>query len=780
MKFKKRIITVGIVATALACLCIFSACSAPSTISATVSKSNMGVEIADTMYGLFLEDISFAGDGGLVSELVNNGSFEYEAEPKAYWNIDSDGAQVIKSERDGLNANNQSFLRLDADGEINLENLGFVEFYTTMTQRYKKEKMATADMGFRKDVEYELSMYVRLNDFEGSIHAALISENNSKEAQLLLPKSRNTWTKIGAVLKSNVSEDGSLNIRIQGKGSLDIDFVSLTPTDAYGYGDEQWKYVTLRDDLYQALDDLSPAFVRFPGGCLAEGDSFEHLFDWKKTIGPLEQREQYRNIWREDEKGKYYNNTFSLGYHEYFQLCDDLGAKPVPILNVGMICQFEANYNKVSKAYKNGRMSNDEWEKYLDTIALRPGTDKFNAYIQDIFDLIEYANGGVDTQWGAKRAANGHPQPFNLEYLGLGNENWGEVYWRNFDALYNAVKAKYPDIKIISSASYQFSGDYIDEAWEIVNEKYPDTIVDEHYYTSQNKLFKNNDRYDSYDRNGAEVFVGEYAASCWGIGKYWTQNNMWSAIEEASYLTALERNGDIVKMASYAPTFAKINAQCWDLNMIWFDSQNIVLTPNYFNQMLFANNTGTRYIDTGIDIKGVYSSASVDEAEQTLYIKIVNSNARAMDVSLNVDGFGPINASSMQYMSGVRAACNELGSTTVVPYQKDCKINGGKVSVKVNGESINVIRVYYGDNDGSEAYTLPDLPTTMHSEVTEYKKIFVTPETGLCLGMLGAAILMSVFFVLLNLFVKNKSQIKLFKSKSKKTGDIKGNDGVNE
>ncbi|MDE7078997.1 MAG: hypothetical protein K2O95_02630 [Clostridia bacterium] len=761
MKRKNLLITI-IIALALACIVALGACSVPNSISATVSKDNMGVEIDDTMYGLFLEDISFAGDGGLISQLVNNGSFEYAEQPTAYWNFV--GESIKLSDEGGLNSANPSFLRIDASGEISLENLGFVEFYDTLTKNYNSEKMNTPDMGFHKDVDYDVSLYVRPNGFEGEIYAQLKSASNVNKAKFDLSKtSAGEWSKIETTLRSTATEDGSLVITIEGNGSLDVDFVSLIPQDSYGYGKDEWKYVSLREDLYSALENLSPAFIRFPGGCLAEGDTFEHLFDWKKIIGPLEERAQYHNIWREDENGRYYNNTFALGYHEYFQLCEDLGAKPLPILNVGMICQFQAKYNAVSKEYKNGKMTQQEWEDYLDTVALRPGTAEFEQYVQDIFDLIEYANGtDVNNEWVQKRIQNGHLEPFNVEYLGLGNENWGELYWRNFDALYNRVKEYCKErgyqIKIISSASYQFSGDYVDEAWEIINEKYTDTLVDEHYYTSQNKLFKNNDRYDSYERSGATVFVGEYAASAWGIGKYWTQNNMWSAIEEASYLTALERNADIVKMASYAPTFAKINSQCWNINMIWFDSQNIVLTPNYFNQMLFANNTGTRYIDTGIKAKGVYSSASVDEQEQVVYIKIVNANKKDISISLDIDGFGALNASSMQYMSGVRAACNDLQSTTVIPYQTDCDISGTTVNTKINGESINVIRVYYGENDGSNAYVLPDLPANMHQEVTEYTKFFVVPELAVVYGVSAVVVLIAVAVIALVVCLKKRAK----------------------
>lgn len=275
------------------------------------------------------------------------------------------------------------------------------------------------------------------------------------------------WSRYEVTLVSKYDRDGGLYLYFGEKGSVELDFVSLVPKDSYGYGSDEWKYVSLREDLYEAIADLNPGFIRFPGGCLAEGDDLSRLFSWKNTIGPLEEREQANNIWRDESIGKSYNNTFALGYHEYLQLCEDLGAEPLPILNVGMICQFEfdPDYRDYEADYLDGKISEADWNAYLDRFALRPGTEEFDAYVGDVLDLIEYCNGSVDTEWGALRAANGHPEPFGLEYIGLGNENWGLVYWRNFDALYNAVKEAYPEITVISSASYQFSGDYIDESW---------------------------------------------------------------------------------------------------------------------------------------------------------------------------------------------------------------------------------------------------------------------------------------------------------------------------
>ena len=759
---KKVFFTAIVISAALCSALIFSSCT--KDVSATVDKNAATVEVSQDLYGLFLEDISFAGDGGLISELVNNKSFEYEYDHTAYWRF-SDLQAYTDANEYSMNENNLNYLHVSVNGKGTALNLGYVEFYDDMTANYNEEKKNTPDMGFVQGETYDFSAYVYNMDFSGSMTAAPSYEGCSVSANITLPAQNGGWTKVAGSFTADKSEDGGLLLTFEGTGNLLLDFVSLTPRGAHGYGDAEWKYVTLRSDLYEALDRLNPSFIRFPGGCLAEGDDLQNLFSWKNTVGPLEERKHADNIWRDDENGRYYGNTFSLGYHEYFQLCEDLGALPLPILNVGMICQFQFDpgYRDTEAKYRAGKMSEDEWNEYLSSFAYAPGSPEYEEYTQDILDLLDYALAPAGTnEWADLRAENGHPEPFDLRYLGLGNENWGDVYWRNFEPLYNAVKtycaAKGYDVTVISSASYQFSGEYIDESWEIINEKYTDTLVDEHYYTSGNKLFKNNDRYDNYERTGATVFVGEYAATCWGIGKYLDSNNMYSAIEEASYMTAFERNGDLVKMASYAPTFAKYNAHCWDRNMIWFTSRDIVLTPNYFNQLLFSNNTGTRYIPTDLSFSKGYSSVTVDEDSQTLYIKVVNASGNTINTSFSLQNFGDINASSMQYIAGVKAAYNEPGATTVAPVQKDCVTDGSVVSASLLPYSINVIRVCYGDNDGSALYSLPPLPDNMTGEVTEFTKPYITPEAAIAIGVTGAVILLAAAAAVVFAVLKKKKR----------------------
>lgn len=733
---------------------------AADTAELNISADNISHEVSNTLYGAFIEDISKAGDGGLVSNLVYNNSFEYNDTSEenaelneAYWNFTNIEHTVSTDEP--MNENNTHYESLSVSGKGLVTNLGCVELWDYKTYDPNEKLQKTADMGFKEGLEYDFSCYIKNVDFDGTVQVYLEGDKNPAAAyQIDISNCNAAWRKVETTLKSAATEDGALTIEFNGTGTLYLDFVQLIPHDSYGYGQEQWKYTTLRADLVSALKDLNPSFIRFPGGCFCEGDSLERLFDWKSTIGPLEEREQSYNVWRNDEAGDYYINSNAMGYGEYFNLCADLGAEPVPCLNVGLTCQGRNGYDINVDALKKLTMSDEEFRQYLidvrgyseddnegiesrinevnalgytseadfdaylKTIALTPGTAEWENYVQDILDLIEYANGdATTTYWGAIRAANGHEEPYNLKYIGLGNENWGDVYWRNFDALYKEVKAAYPDITVITTAGTWLEGDAFDTAWEKANSQYTDCYVDEHYYTSSSYMYEINDRYDSYDRNGAKVFVGEYAATADGIGTIQTKSNMLEAVEEAAYMTGFERNSDVVKMTAYAPTFAKVNSQNWAVNMIWFDSQRTVLTPSYFTQMLYSNNIGTKYVDasfTGdIPVTELAQSVTVDEEEQAIYVKLVNSTGSSRTVNLNLSGFSDINYASNQYISAdYKSACNEIDTDYyIAPQEKQLEINENTVTVNTDKYSVNVIRITYGDNDGSTLYQLPeDIP----------------------------------------------------------------------
>ena len=760
-----------------------------------ISKKSESYKISDKLYGSFIEDISYACDGGLVSNLVNNDSFEYKFNNTTAWV--ADGLTLGTGTEKPLNKNNPTYAEISVNGKGTLKNTGYTEMYKYKSYDRDEKKAKQSDMGFKKGGEYEFGCYIKNENFKGDVNVYLDSKSNKNNiVSLDISKTDGIWTKLTATLKSNADEDGALAIEFNGKGKIDIDFVTLVPKSSYGYGTKEWKYVTLRDDLYTALKQLSPKFVRFPGGCLAEGDSLANLYDWKETIGPLEERVQFYNLWRDDE-GRDYINTNAMGYHEYFQLCADLNAEPLPILNVGLTCQGRADYDAYVNALRKLNMTDEEWEKlltdeihidpddeenrkgytehieslniksqadfdkYLDTIALKPGTKEWDAYVQDILDLIEYANGGATTTyWGALRAANGSAKPFNLKYIGLGNENWGEIYKRNFEALYKEVKKAYPDITVISSSGTYLEGDAYDYNWSWINKDYADTVVDEHYYTNDGYLFDHNDRYDNFDRNGAHVFIGEYAATSSGIGTIQTKSNMNEAVEEASYLTGIERNSDIVDMASYAPTFAKVNAQCWNVNLIWFNSQEVVLTPSYYVQMLFSNNYGNEYIksnfDNGKTVKdGLYESVTVDRESETLFVKLVNTTGKKQSVDVKLSDFGNINKVSAQSVKGsYKAACNEIGSLTTYPSEYDLT-NSENISVDMDKYDVTVLRIAYGNNDGASFYSLPDNINTMTTSVKKYTPPAVKIAIPCAVG--GAAVIIFAGIVITKTVKKKKN-----------------------
>ncbi|MGN0556145.1 MAG: alpha-L-arabinofuranosidase C-terminal domain-containing protein [Candidatus Fimenecus sp.] len=695
----------------LLCTAQIAFAAKPDVQAVTVDADNISHDISNTLYGAFIEDINFAVEGGLNANLVRNNSFEYlHGDEKALsgWTIDG---QYIRKVGSGISENNPAYIYMPDAKDRAVKNYGFCEYYDYKTKHVNQKSIDAGSMGIKAGEAYTLSLWFKETDT--TVTAFL--ENNQGEKlsdTVTFRVQTDVWAKYTVDLSAAKTDGGILVLKF-GTGDVTFDFVCLYPQKSYGYGTDTWKYTSLRQDLFDALYALHPAFLRFPGGCVAEGDSLENLFNWKDTVGPLESRKQFHNLWRNAELD--YNNSFSVGYHEYFQLCEDLGAAPVPILNVGLICQARCGYDDTYAKYKSGEMTAAEWEDYLDTIALRPGTSEWDDYVQDILDLIEYANGDVSTEWGAKRAENGHPAPFGLSYIGLGNENWGEVYFRNLQALKAAVNEKYPDITVITSAGPVSSGEQFDKSWEILSKDYADTIVDEHYYQDDWWYLENTDRYDSYDRDGAKVFLGEYAATARGVGTIQTKSNLKAALSEAAYMTSLEKNGDVVVMASYAPLLAKSDAEQWNINLIWFDAYNVVLTPSYYTQMLYMNNTGTKYVKTDLPDgnDGVYQSVTVDPEQELLYVKLVNTTGEKKAFTYDFAGFGQVQYADVLTLSDrSAAACNELGKTTIVPTVKKVE-NIDTPTVEAAGYSVNILRIAYGNNTKAEGlYKLPKMPDT--------------------------------------------------------------------
>ena len=380
----------------------------------------------------------------------------------------------------------------------------------------------------------------------------------------------------------------------------------------------------MRSDLAQMLADMKPKFIRFPGGCLVHGDGLGNMYRWKNTIGPIEERIEQRNLWG-------YHQTAGLGYYEYFQFCEDIGAKPLPVLPAAVSCQNSGGTWRIGGTGQKA-------------IPI----DEMHEYIQEVLDLIEWANGPVNSKWGSKRAEAGHPESFNLEYVGIGNEDKiTPEFKERFKMIFDAVKKKHPEITVIGTSGPFHSGEDFDKGWQFASDlKIP--IVDEHYYTDPKWFITHQHRYDNYDRNKSKVYLGEYAS--WG-------NKMINAIAEAAYMTSLERNGDVVVMASYAPLLAKKDFTQWKTDMVFFDNKEICPTPNFYVQKMFMTNQGDYYYDNIIskDEKDTMlaSSCVKDSNAGDIILKLVNAGTDKKKMNINLAGFNNfIPEAEMTVLSG--------------------------------------------------------------------------------------------------------------------------------
>ncbi|HEY5078792.1 MAG TPA: alpha-L-arabinofuranosidase C-terminal domain-containing protein, partial [Opitutaceae bacterium] len=471
---------------------------------------------------------------------------------------------------------------------------------------------------------------------------------------------------------SDTDPKARLAILVEGKGTMDVDFVSLFP-------EHTWRDRPggLRADMVQALADMHPGFMRFPGGCIVEGSSLARRYQWKNTIGPVEDRKLLINRWNYEfihRPTPDYFQSFGLGFFEYFQLCEDIGAQPLPILNCGMACQFNS-------------------------AELCPLGD-LDAYIQDALDLIEFANGPADSPWGARRAAMGHPAPFNMRLLGIGNEQWGLEYFARYEKFANVLKARHPEISLVSAAGPDPADPRFRMAWAHLRELHAD-IIDEHCYAGPDWFFSNTHRYDHYDRNGPKVFMGEYAAQSVATVSTKNRNNLECALSEAAYLTGLERNADVVRMASYAPLFANVDAWQWTPDLIWVDSLRIMRTPSYYVQSLFSRNRGDRVLPVGMGEaaggpqRRIYASASVEDASGDVIVKVVNATGADSATSVDLRGAGKVAGAKWTVLqSGDPNDENTLGAPDrVAPADRPIEAQGGKLSVILPAYSFSIIRV---------------------------------------------------------------------------------------
>ncbi len=669
--------------------------------SLNISSENIAYSISDSIYGLTLENESNAIDGGLVSNLINNNSFEYSNNPVASWDISAQTYSVMSE--NGVNEKNTSYLSVTVGGNGAIRNLGYTEFYNYKTYQVNSKKAGTPDMPFKKNEIYQFTAYFKNIDYKGTITASLAADGNTEKYQFNIDHCTE-WMPITLEIKSNVTADGALMLSFEGTGSFNIDQVTLVPMSSYGFGNSNWKYVSLRSDLIRAIYDLSPSFVRFSAGELDASTEIENIGSWKNTIGPLETRKQsYTHV----NKNVYSVNSNSMGMYEYLLLCEDIGADAIPVINAGIVTEKKDEYNEVTSDYDNGELTAEEYQSYLDTISYYPGTEGFQMYLQDVLDLLEYANGDEASVWGAKRIEDGHKNSFNLKYIAIANCGYGDLFWQNFDELYKAIQGNYPDVRIIICTENNEQSTAVTEK---ANSLYRDVIVDENYCVRGGKLFSRSAIFDDKERSGLQKSVRRYSVNT-AVGDTVTKNNIWSAIENASFLTGVERNGDLVQMAAYDTTLAKVNAQVSDTSLVWFDSHDLVRSPDYYMQMLFANNTGTHYVTVDDEeIEGIYRSVTVDTDKKVIYVKLVNSTKTPHKINLNIDGFKKAKNPTAQSMTAnFRASCNEIGEDLhVAPVQAELTIKENQILYDVAGYSVNVIRIPYASNDGTELFELPE------------------------------------------------------------------------
>ncbi|WP_310602176.1 alpha-L-arabinofuranosidase C-terminal domain-containing protein [Anaerosporobacter sp.] len=523
-----------------------------------INGEKQGIDISDNLYGLFFEDINFAADGGLYAEKVINRSFEFDASLAE--NGQLHGYEVVNNAKlticteDALNKNNPSYVELTAESEDSgMRNKGFLE-----------------GMSFEKDEEYRFTVYIKSDSYKGKVKVALENRDGNSIGSAYIEDVDSSWEKKEIIIKAEETvEKGSLSLLLEEKGSVYMDMVSLFPVNTYKNRENG-----LRADMVKMLEELNPTFIRFPGGCIVEGNPLENAYNWKDTVGDVAQRKQNENLWIGTTKYPYYQ-TYGIGFYEYFLLCEDLGAQAVPIVNCGMSCQARAAGQTNTLAALN----------------------ELDEYIQDALDLVEFCRGDASTTWGSVRIGMGHTEPFEITCIGIGNEQWGDEYFKRYEKFVQVFREKYPDIELISSSGPLSSGDLFDNAWKEINSHNDDAVsyadlVDEHYYNEPEWFLKNTSRYDSYDREGAGVFLGEYAAK---------SNTLGAAVAEAAYMTALERNSDIVKMAAYAPLFGNTLSSQWRPDMIWFNNSNVFGSVNYYVQKMFANNTGDYILESALE-----------------------------------------------------------------------------------------------------------------------------------------------------------------------------------
>ena len=573
-------------------------------------------EISDLLMGIFFEDINYSADGGLYAELIQNRDFEYDPSDREgdknwnsthSWKLEGENATFTVSTSDPIHPNNPHYavLKTNQPGAA-LTNTGF------------------DGIALKAGEKYDFSLFARIPEGSksGKLLVRLVDADGTVQGETTVTVSSRSWKTYKAVLTAKTSADTRLELRPQSAGEIELDMISLFPQNTF-----KGRKNGLRPDLAQTLADMHPRFVRFPGGCVAHGDGLKNIYQWKNTIGPLEARKPARNLWG-------YHQSMGLGYYEYFQFCEDIGAEPLPVLAAGVPCQNSACHGDLRGGQQGGIPMSE-----------------MGAYIQDILDLIEWANGDArKTKWGKIRAESGHPKPFNLKYIGIGNEDLiTDVFEERFTMIYLAIKEKYPEMIVVGTVGpFNEGTDYV-EGWKLAD-KLGVPMVDEHYYQSPGWFLHNQDFYDKYDRSKkTKVYLGEYATHISG-----RRANMETALTEALYLAALERNGDVVHMTSYAPLLAKDGRTQWNPDLIYFNNREVRPTTGYYVQKLYGQHAGDHYIPSQVNLDNqdsrvklrVGSSIVRDSKTGDVIVKLVNLLPVSIETDVRLPGMDGIQSSA--------------------------------------------------------------------------------------------------------------------------------------
>ncbi len=618
----------------------------------TVDAGKKGAAIQPTMYGIFFEDINFGADGGLYADLIENRSFEF---PQHLMGWDTYGNVTVSTDRPAFERN-PHYVTIASPGHrakvSGLENRGFF------------------GIGLRKDMTYQFSAYLRpaVKGKKAVVRVELVSSGNNIIDRKKIEVTGDDWQKYATVLTAKkTDEKGFVRIILEGQNGVDADHISLFPGD-------NWN--GLRADLVKDLEDLHPGIFRFPGGCIVEGADLNTRYQWKNTVGPVENRPLNENRWIYAISQRLYPNyyqSYGLGFYEYFLLAEKIGAEPLPVLSCGIACQYQ-NSDKDAKAH-------------VDPQDLQP-------YIDDALDLIEFANGPVTSKWGKVRADMGHPEPFNLKQIGIGNEQWEPLYAERLAPFVKAIRAKYPKMKICGSSGPSADGDRFDQGWAKMRQLKVD-LVDEHYYKDPEWFLKSAARYDNYDRKGPKVFAGEYA--CHNKAR---TNNWQSALSEAAFMTGLERNADVVWQCTYAPLFSHVDGWQWRPDLIWFNNIESVRSANWYVQMLYSTNKGTNVLRltengkpvTGAD--GLYASAVYDKDTKQYIVKIANTSDDKQDITLTFKGVKQLGLGTCQTMQAEENAENSIRhKDNVVPKESSIEGRGNVVNLTIPAKAFKVIRL---------------------------------------------------------------------------------------